>query len=189
MRATWIAVVVAVVALIWAVVTYNRLVRARNLVREAFGGIDVQLRRRADLVPNLVEVVKGYAAHERGVLEDVEQKRASSLAASDVTSQAETALALKASLRRLMALAEAYPQLKADQSFRKLQDQLADIEDHLQMVRRYYNGAVRDLNIAIATFPDNLVSQTTGFREEPFFELDDRADAAVPKLAFMGGAT
>jgi LemA protein len=189
MPAPWIAVVVTVVVLIWAIVTYNRLVRARNLVREAFGGIDLQLRRRIDLAPNLVEVVKGYAAHERGVLEDVAQKRASSMAASDVASQAEAALALKASLGRLMALAETYPQLKADQSFRKLQYELADIEDHLQMARRYYNGTVADLNTAIATFPDNLVARTLGFREEPFFELDDRADGAASRVAFIGGAT
>jgi LemA protein len=187
MRTEWIVAVVVVVVLVWAIGAFNRLVRARNLVREGFGGIDVQLRRRTDLVPNLVEVVKGYAAHERGVLDDVAAKRASSMAASDVPSQAAAALGLKSSLTRLMAIAEAYPQLEADQNFRKLQDQLAEIEDQLQMARRYYNGTVRDLNISIETFPSNLLSRTFGFRAQPFFQLDDRADAAAPKIAFTGG--
>jgi LemA protein len=183
MRTEWIVILVVVAILVYAAVVYNRLVRARNLVREGWSGIDVQLRRRTDLVPNLVEVVKGYAAHERGVLEEVTARRASAVAADDVHGQAAAALALKAALGRVMALAEAYPQLKADQNFRKLQDQLAEIEDQLQMARRYYNGTVRDLNIAIETFPNSLIARPLGFREEPFFELDDRADAAAPKVA------
>jgi len=183
MRTEWIIIAVAIAIVVYAAAIYNRLVRARNLVREGWSGIDVQLRRRTDLVPNLVEVVKGYAAHERGVFEEVTASRAGALAAGDVPGQAAAALALKAALGRLMAIAEAYPPLKADQNFRKLQEQLADIEDQLQMARRYYNGTVRDLNIAIETFPDALVSRALGFREEPFFQLDDRADAAAPKVA------
>jgi LemA protein len=183
MRTEWIIIAIVVAAVVYVATIYNRLVRARNLVREGWSGIDVQLRRRTDLVPNLVEVVKGYAAHERGVFEEVTASRAGALAAGDVAGQAAAALALKAALGRLMAVAEAYPQLKADQNFRKLQDQLADIEDQLQMARRYYNGTVRDLNIAIETFPDALIARPLGFHEEPFFELDDRADAAAPKVA------
>src|SRR3979490_942176 len=119
----WILIGVLVAIALYAIAIYNRLVRQRNLVREGWSGIDVQLRRRTDLVPNLVEVVKGYAAHERGVLEEVTASRATALAAGDVPGQAAAALALKAALGRLMAVAEAYPQLKADQNFRKLQDQ------------------------------------------------------------------
>src|SRR5262249_908707 len=183
MRTEWVIFFLVAAILIYAAVIYNRLVRARNLVREGWSGIDVQLRRRTDLVPNLVEVVKGYAAHERGVLEEVTARRANAVAAEDVHGQAAAGLALKAALGRVMALAEAYPQLKADQNFRQLQDQLAEIEDQLQMARRYYNGTVRDLNIAIETFPNSLIARPLGFREEPFFELDDRADAAAPKVA------
>jgi LemA protein len=131
--------------------------------------------------------VKGYAAHERGLFEDVTAKRASSIAAHDVGGQAAAERALQGSLGRLMAVAEAYPQLKADNNFLDLQNELADIEDHIQMARRYYNGAVRNLNIAIQSFPNLVLARPFGFREEPFFELDDRAQAATPQVAFPGG--
>jgi LemA protein len=142
MRLGWIVLAVVVALAVYAIVIYNRLVRLRNMVREGFSGVDVQLRRRTDLVPNLVETVKAYAAHERGVLEEVAATRASSIAASDVHGQAAAARALQAALGRLFALAEAYPQLKADKNFLELQTQLADIEDQLQMARRYYNGTI-----------------------------------------------
>jgi len=184
MRAEWIVAAIVVVIVLYAVAIYNRLVRQRNLVREAWSGIDVQLRRRADLIPNLVETVKGYAAHEAGVFEEVAAKRASSLAASGVEGQAAAARALQGAVGRLMAIAEAYPQLKADQNFLALQGQLAEIEDQLQMARRYYNGTVRNLNIAIQSFPDNLMAPALGFRQEHFFELEDQAAAMAPKVAF-----
>jgi LemA protein len=186
MRTEWIVIAIVAVILLYAAAVFNRLVRARNLVREGWSGIDVQLRRRTDLVPNLVEAVKGYAAHERGVLEEVTATRQTSMAAADVPSQAAAALALKGAIGRLMAVAEAYPQLKADENFRKLQDQLANTEDQLQMARRYYNGTVRDFNIAIETFPNALIARPAGFRDQPFFELDDRADAAAPKISLSG---
>ena len=141
-RLGWIVLAVVVALAVYAIVIYNRLVRLRNMVREGFSGVDVQLRRRTDLVPNLVETVKAYAAHERGVLEEVTATRASSIAATDVHGQAAAARALQAALGRLFALAEAYPQLKADRNFLELQTQLADIEDQLQMARRYYNGTI-----------------------------------------------
>jgi LemA protein len=159
-------------------------VRLRNMVREGFSGIDVQLRRRTDLVPNLVETVKAYAAHERGVFEEVAATRASSMAASDVHSQAAAARAMQAALGRLFAVAEAYPQLKADKNFLELQDQLAEIEDQLQMARRYYNGTVRDLNIAIQSFPSSLIAGAMHFLPEPFFELDDPAARTAPQISF-----
>jgi LemA protein len=183
MRTEWIIVAILVVIGVYAIALYNRLVRLRNLVREGWSGIDVQLRRRTDLIPNLVDTVKAYAAHERTLFEDLTRQRARSIAADNVPSQEAAERALEGSLGRLIALAEAYPQLKADKNYLDLQKQLADIEDHLQMARRYYNGTARDLNIAVQTFPNSLVARPLGFREEPYFELDDRAQAAVPKVA------
>jgi LemA protein len=153
-------------------------------MREGWSGIDVQLKRRTDLVPNLIETVKAYAAHERGVFEDVAAKRASSIAADSVPGQAAAEQALHGALGRLFAVAEAYPELKANKNFLDLQQQLAQIEDQLQMARRYYNGTVRNLNISIQSFPNNVMAGVLGFRPEPFFELDDRREAAAPTVAF-----
>jgi LemA protein len=181
----WIVLAILAAAAIYGVGLFNRLVRLRNLVREGWSGIDVQLKCRTDLVPNLVETVKGYAAHERGVLDEVTATRASSIGASNVTAQASAAQAMQASLGKLFAVAEAYPELKADKNFLALQQQLADIEDQLQMTRRYYNGTVRNLNTAIQSFPANLLAGMFSFSEQPFFELDDRSQAAVPGVAFQ----
>jgi len=186
MRTVWIAVAVLLALGLGAVVTFNRLVRQRNLVREGWSGIDVQLKRRSDLIPNLVETVKGYAAHEHGVFEEVTARRAASAGVAAVPAKAEAERALQGAVGRLIAVAEAYPQLKADENFRALQDQLAEIEDQLQMARRYYNGTVRDLNTLVQSFPTALIAGPFGFRAEPFFELDDRAAAAAPKVAFGG---
>jgi LemA protein len=187
MRTEWLVAAVLFFILTYAVTLYNRLIRLRNLSREGWSGIDVQLRRRTDLIPNLVDTVKAYAAHERGLFEDIARQRATSIAADNVPGQEAAERALQGSLGRLIALAEAYPQLKADKNFLELQQQLAEIEDQLQMARRYYNGTVRDLNIAIQSFPNSLVSRPLGFREASFFELEDRADAAVPTVALPGG--
>jgi LemA protein len=183
----WILIGVLVVIALYAITIYNRLIRQRNLVREGWSGIDVQLKRRTDLVPNLVETVKAYAAHERGVFEDVAAKRASSIAADSVHGQAAAEQALHGALGRLFAVAEAYPELKANQNYLDLQQQLAAIEDQLQMARRYYNGTVRNLNISIQSFPNNVMAGALGFRPEPFFELDDRAGAAAPAVVFPQG--
>jgi LemA protein len=182
----WTVIGVIAVVIIAAIVVFNSLVRMRNVVREGWSGIDVQLRRRTDLVPNLVETVKGYAAHERGLFEDVAKNRAQSIAANNVGGQAAAENALQGSLARLFAVAEAYPELKANKNFLELQQQLAEIEDQLQMARRYYNGAVRNLNIGIQSFPGVLLARPFGFREEPFFELDDRSQAAAPQVALGG---
>jgi LemA protein len=186
MRAEWIAIAVVAGLGLYAIFVFNRLVRARNMVREGWSGIDVQLRRRTDLVPNLVETVKGYAAHERGLFEDVAKNRAQSIAADNVGGQAAAENALQSSLVRLFAVAEAYPDLKANKNFLDLQQQLAEVEDQLQMARRYYNGAVRNLNIGIQSFPAVLLARPFGFREEPFFELDDRSQAAAPQISLGG---
>jgi LemA protein len=181
----WIVAVAVGVIALYAIIVFNRLVRLRNLAREGWSGIDVQLKRRSDLVPNLVETVKAYAAHERGVLEEVTASRQSSLNADDVAQRAAAEGALQGALGRLLAIAEAYPQLKADKNFLDLQQQLAEIEDQLQMARRYYNGTVRNLNIRIQSFPDNLLAGMFGFHEMSFFELEDRAQAATPAVAFQ----
>src|SRR5882757_4416135 len=180
----WIIIAVLAAIALYAIVVFNRLTRQRNMVREGWSGIDVQLKRRTDLVPNLIETVKAYAAHERGVFEDLAAKRASSVAADSVPGQAAAEQALHGALGRLFAVAEAYPELKANKNFLELQQQLAQIEDQLQMARRYYNGTVRNLNISIQSFPDNVVAGLLGFKPEPFFELDDRSEAAAPTVAF-----
>jgi LemA protein len=182
----WIIAAIAAAIVLYGIYVFNRLVRQRNVVREGWSGIDVQLRRRTDLIPNLIETVKGYAAHERSLFEDITRHRASSMAANDVGRQEAAERALSGSLRQLMAVAEAYPDLKANQNFLELQHQLAEIEDQIQMARRYYNGAVRNLNITIQSFPDVLLARLLGFKEEPFFQLDDRAEGAAPQVTFPG---
>jgi LemA protein len=183
MRAEWVVIAVAAAVALYAIVVFNRLIRARNLVREAWSGIDVQLRRRSDLIPNLVETVKSYAAHERALFADVADKRSTAMNAAGVAGKAMAEQELQGSLRRLMALAEAYPQLKANENFVALQTQLAELEDQLQMARRYYNGTVREFNTGIQSFPDVLIARPTGFREQPFFQADE-ASAAAPQVSF-----
>jgi LemA protein len=185
MGTEWIIVAAAVLAIVYVILVFNRLVSARNIAREGFSGIDVQLRRRSDLIPNLVEVVKAYAAHERSLFNEIAEKRNSAINAAGVAGKAIAERELQGSLRRLLALAEAYPQLKANQNFLALQNQIAELEDQLQMARRYYNGAVRDYNIAIQSFPDMLLARAAGFGEEQFFQADADA-AATPAVAFPG---
>jgi LemA protein len=182
--ASWIVIGIAILAVLYAVGLYNRLVRLRALVREGFSGITVQLRRRADLVPNLVSTVEGYAAHERGVLEEVTTLRAAPAAASGVEATAQADQAFGAALGRLMVVAEAYPDLKADDNFRQLSDQLSEIENELQGSRRYYNATVRDLNTSVQSFPAVLVAGPLGFGEEPFYQDDDPAIQSAPKVSF-----
>lgn len=188
MRAFYVLLGILAAIVGWAIFAYNRLVRLRNLVGEGWSGIDVQLRRRADLIPNLVETVKGYAAHERGLFDEIAEMRAKSIGAHGVAEQAAAERGLTAALGRLFALAEAYPELKADANFRHLQEQLAEIEDAIQKARRYYNGTVRDYNTRIQSFPDNLLAGKFGFAEAEFFELEDEAARAVPRVAFEGVA-
>ena len=183
MRAEWVAVAVLIAIGLYAIVVFNRLIRARNLVREGWSGIDVQLVRRSDLIPNLVETVKGYAGHERTLFAEIAQKRTQALNTTGVTGRAAAEQELQASVRRMLAVAEAYPELKASQNFLELQKQLAELEDQLQLARRYYNGTVRDYNIGIQSFPDLLLARAFGFREEPYFETED---TAVPSVKLTG---
>lgn len=167
--------------LVWA---YNGLVKNKNLVAEGWSGIDVQLRRRADLVPNLVETVKGYATHEDKLFRDIAELRAKSIAGGSVSEQSAVGQAMTQALGRLLAIAEAYPELKADANFRDLQDKLSHIEDEIQLSRRYYNGAVRNLNTMIESFPSNLVATQFRFEKAEFFEIGDAAAREVPKVDF-----
>jgi LemA protein len=179
-------VLVGLVALVvlWAVAIYNGLVRKRNMVEEAWSGIDVQLKRRTDLIPNIVSTVKGYAAHEKGTLEDVVRLRGQAQSAQGVAETAQAQGMLGAALGKLFALAENYPDLKANTNFIQLQASLGEIEEQLQLARRYYNGAVRDLNIAVESFPSNLVASRFGFAKAEFFELESAAERTVPKVEF-----
>jgi LemA protein len=176
------------VILVGLVMLYNRLVRLRALAREGFSGITVQLRRRADLVPNLVETVKGYATHERETLDQVTARRADATTARGVAETAAADNAMTAMLRQLFAVAEAYPELKANTNFLQLQDQLANIEGELQSSRRYYNATVRDLNSAVQSFPAVLVARPLGFSEEPFYNDEDPAIQTAPQVSFANPA-
>ena len=175
---------VMVVLFLGAVVIYNRLVTNKNMVAEGWSGIDVQLKRRADLIPNLIESVKGYMGHERGVLNQVTELRSKSLTAQGVGDKARVEGALGAALGNLFAVAENYPDLKASQNFMGLQKSLADIEDQIQLARRYYNGAARNLNILIQSFPSNLLASAFHFTSVEYFEIQDAGERAVPKVSF-----
>ena len=166
------------------IVLYNRLVRLRNMVREGWSGIDVQLKRRANLIPNLVETVKGYMGHERDLLEKVTELRSRSMQAGDLGEKQRVESALTGGLARLFAVAEGYPELKANQNFQDLQKQLSDVEDQIQLARRYYNGTVRNFNTAIESFPGNLVAGWFAFQPAEFFEIEEPADRAVPDVKF-----
>ena len=180
----WIILAVVVLLLMYVIGIYNRLVRLRALVREAFSGITVQLRRRADLIPNLVEAVQGYATHEREVFEEVSRARAATVNAGNVEATAQADAQMTGLLGRLFAVAEAYPELKANTNFLQLQDQLAGIEGELQSSRRYYNATVRDLNSTIQSFPPVLIARPMGFTEEPFYQDEDPAIQTAPKVSF-----
>lgn len=170
----------------YAVMIYNGLVKARQMVREAWSGIDVQLKRRADLIPNLIETVKGYASHEKDTLAEVVElrNRAQAVPSGDVAGRAQAEGMLGMALGKLFALSEAYPDLKANENFGELQNSLEELEAEIQMSRRYYNGAARDLNVRVESFPSNLVANTFKFHQADYFEIENAADRAVPKVDF-----
>ena len=182
MSALWIAVALVALVLLYAIYLFNRLVSLRNRVDNGWSQIDVQLRRRYDLIPNLVETVKGYAAHERELFEQVAAARSQAIGASTVGDQAQAENQLTAGLRRLMAVAENYPDLKASQNFIKLQDELTDTEDKISAARRYYNSTVMHLNTAIQSVPWLLIAKPFGFRAKEFFSA--QGDTAPPQVSF-----
>ena len=182
----WIILIVVVVVIGYAIVAYNGLVRQRQLAQEGWSGIDVQLKRRADLIPNLLEAVKGYMAHERETLEAVTNARAGAVAAGNGTPEqrAQAEGALSQALGKFFAVAEAYPDLKASQNFQQFQAELANTENELQLARRYYNGTARDLNTAVESFPSVILANIFHFTKVQFFEIDNPADRAVPTVKF-----
>lgn len=171
--------VVLIAVLLWAIKVYNGLVQKSNLKDEAWSGVDVQLKRRFDLVPNLVETVKGYAKHEDGTLEKVVAARSAISGAPTQGERIEAENMLTGTLRTLFAVAESYPDLKANQNFMELQGELSSLENEIQMARRYYNGTVRDYNTTIQSFPAVLISRRFGYNEAPFFEAEDESRAPV----------
>jgi LemA protein len=181
-------IILGIVVLVglYVVLMYNGLVKSRQMAEEAWSGIDVQLKRRADLIPSLVETVKGYAAHEKDTFEEVVKLRnqAQAVPTGDVAGRAQAEGLLGQALGKIIALAEAYPELKANQNFSELQASLETIEGELQMSRRYYNGAARDLNVKIESFPSNLIAGQFGFAKRPYFEITNEADRAVPTVKF-----
>jgi LemA protein len=170
--------------LLWIALAYNGFVKGRNLVKEAWSGIDVQLKRRYDLIPNLIETVKGYAAHEKQLFENIAGLRSKSMNADSVKEKSEVESQLTGTLRTLFAVAEAYPELKANQNFLELQKSLSEIEEQLQLSRRYYNGTVRDFNTKIETFPNVIISGPFGFKKYDFFEVEDAAERKAPEVKF-----
>lgn len=174
-----IGLVIAAVLVLGVIVIYNGLVKAKLRVDEAWSDITVQLKRRADLIPNLVDTVKGYAKHEKQVFENVTKARSAILGANTVEETAQADNMFTGALKSLFAVAEAYPELKANDNFAKLQDELTDTEDKIQASRRFYNGSVRDLNIKIQTFPTNTFASLLGFKAREFFELDEAEAASV----------
>jgi len=180
-----IASLVCMVAilLLCAVITYNRLVRLRNHCSEAWSNVDTELRRRYDLIPNLVEVVKGYAAHEKGLFEEVTQRRQACMeSAGSPGRRAETENTLVRAVLPLLARVEDYPELKADKSFLELQHELVNTEDRIQAARRFYNGNVRELNNRIQMFPSSIVARAMGFAQEDFFEIENLVERALPDV-------
>lgn len=180
----WIIVIVVAGGLGWLLAAYNGLVRRRNQVKEAWSDIDVQLKRRYDLIPNLVEIVKGYASHEREAFEQVTAARSAAMGVGAPAEKAQAENVLTSSLKTLLAVAEAYPDLKANANFLELQRELSDTENKIQAARRFYNTNVRDYNTAIESVPTNIVAGTFGFKPEEYFELAEEAAKNVPKVAF-----
>ena len=184
MSTTSITLMVVGVLVVFFIAIYNKLVRLKNLVEEGWSGIDVQLKRRANLIPNLIETVKGYMGHERELLTKVTELRTQSMSAREVGEKGRLEGLLSRSLANVFAVAEGYPDLKANQNFLDLQNQLSDIEDQIQLARRYYNGTVRNLNIKVESFPSNIVAGMFNFIKAEFFEIEDEADRAVPSVQF-----
>ncbi len=169
--------------ILWGVAVYNRLIKHKNLVEEGWSGIDVQLKRRTDLIPNLLETVKGYAKHEEDLFKKVTELRSRSIKAETVAEQSRAEADLSQSLLKLFAVAENYPELKADQNFRELQRELSQLEEQIQMARRYYNGTARDYNIVVESFPSNLVASGFNFDKADYFEIDE-TQREVPEVKF-----
>ncbi len=179
-----IIIIILAAAIFWLILTYNRLVALRNRTKEAWADIDVQLKRRYDLIPNLVETVKGYASHEKGVFEKVTEARTRAMGAQTMKEKGEAENFLSSTLKSLFAVAENYPDLKASVNFLELQRELSDTENKIQAARRFYNGNVRDLNIAVESFPANIAANIFRFAKMDFFEIEEAAAREPVKVNF-----
>ncbi|MCX6713014.1 MAG: LemA family protein [Candidatus Vogelbacteria bacterium] len=179
-----ILLIVLVVVILWAIWAYNGFISLVNRTKEAWADIDVQLKRRHDLIPNLVETVKGYATHEEKAFTNVTEARAKALSAGTVDEKAKAEAGLSNALKSVFAIAEAYPQLRAVEAFTNLQTELSDTENKIQAARRFYNGNVRDLNTAIDSFPGNLIAKNFNFAKQPFFELEDASEREPVQVKF-----
>jgi len=177
-------IAVGLVLVIIGAIMYNRFVRKRNILHEAWSGIDVQLKRRHDLIPNIIETVKGYVQHERSVLEEITSLRSRLAGPATVQEKGQLENSFSQALKSIFALAEAYPDLKANQNFIELQHTLADAEDQIQLARRYYNGAVRDYNTMVESFPGNLMARVFSFSKADFFEIELATEREVPGVKF-----
>ena len=175
----WILLAIVVIVALYVVVAYNGLVKLRNRIANAWAQIDVQLRRRYDLIPNLVETVKGYAKHEKGTFEAVTQARANAINAQGVAAQAQAENQITSALKSLFAVAEAYPDLKANQNFLNLQEELTGTEGRIAYARQFYNDSVLQLNTKVQSFPSNILANMFGFREHEYFEADDTSRGPV----------
>lgn len=184
MNVLYILIGIVVLVGLWLWATYNGLIRLKNQTDEAWSDIDVQLKRRYDLIPNLVETVKGYATHEREAFENVTKARSAAMGATSPEAKGQAENMLTGALKSVFALAEAYPDLKANQNFAKLQDELSDTENKIQASRRFYNGNVRDLNTRIESFPTNMFAKNLGFAKREFFEVENDAEKAPVKVQF-----
>ena len=171
-----IMLAVMILFLIWIISTYNRLITLSNILKEAWSGIDVQLKRRYDLIPNLLETVKGYSKHEKSVFEEVTKARAQSINAHGIQEKSEAEAGLTHALKTLFAVAENYPELKANENFIALQKELAAIEDEIQLSRRYYNGTVRNYMIILTSFPSNTIARMAHFEPEVYFEISEETE-------------
>ena len=180
----WIIVIIIVVIAGWLLMAYNSLIRGRNQVKEAWSDIDVQLKRRHNLIPNIVQTVKGYASHERETLDPVTQARANAISAKSPADHAKAENMLSATLKTLFAVSEDYPDLKANANFLELQRELSDTENKIQAARRFYNTNVRDYNTDVESAPKNIIANMFKFKKEQFFELDDEEAKKVPEVDF-----
>lgn len=178
---TWSVLAILVIL---TITLYNKLVRLKNMVEEAWSGIDVQLKKRYNLIPNLVNTIKGYASHEREVFETVTASRSVGINANTVEEQGKAENTITQALGRLFAVAENYPDLKANSNFIDLQNQLNNVEHDIQLARRYYNGTAREKNILVESFPSNIIASLFGFTKSVYFELDDNTQAATPTVDF-----
>jgi len=179
---TTILIIVLVIIVIWIIISYNLFIRDKNLIKEAWSGIDVQLKRRHNLIPNLVASVKGYSQYEKNLLDQITQKRSEAVKVENIKEKAPAESDLSGMLKNLFIAVENYPELKANQNFLDLQNQLVEIEDQLQYARRYYNGAVRNYNVRVESFPSNIIAGIFNYKQDNFFEISLATERKTPEV-------